>query len=203
MHGIVINLDSRPERWQFFQEHNKFPFTVERFPAIKASSGEDGCTMSHLTVIKSQTEFPFLVCEDDCLMIQPWSMVETAMAQLPSDWDALWLGATLTRPLKKHSSNLYHLRYSYCLHAVIYNTPRMVNYVLDNHHTPLGKNLDIFYYRDVQNKFNCFITCPLCATQTEGYSDIAKKATGSWIIEESYNKFLHEVHGRKLQRTHR
>lgn len=199
MHGIVINLDSRPERWQFFQEHNKFPFEIERFSAIEAPSGEDGCTLSHLAVIKNQTEFPFIVFEDDCLMTKPWSIVDTAMKQLPYNWDALWLGATLTRPLKKYSLNLYHIERAYCLHAVIYNTPRMVNYILNNHHTPPGKNLDIFYYKELQHRFNCFITYPLCATQTEGYSDIAKKATGSWIIEHSYNQFINGIHRRKLR----
>lgn len=199
MKATVINLDSRPERWQTFQERNKFPFEVERFPAIVASCGEDGCTQSHLAVIQSQTEFPFIVFEDDCIMLQPWSVVEKIMEQLPLCWDALWLGATLTRPLKRQSNNIYRLSRSYCLHAVIYNTQRMIDYILRCHNTPQGKNLDIFYYRDVQDKFNCYITYPICATQTEGYSDIAMKETGSWIIEHSYNEYINGTPNRKLR----
>jgi len=199
MRAIVINLDSRPERWQTFQERNKFPFEVERFPAIHAEKGEDGCTQSHLAVIKSQTEFPFIVFEDDCIMLQEWDVVEKIMAQLPFCWDALWLGATLTRPPKRQSANLFRLSHAYCLHAVIYNTQRMVDYILQWHNTPQGKNLDIFYYRNVQDKFNCFITYPICATQTEGYSDIAKKETGSWIIEHSYNEYINGTPNRRIR----
>jgi GR25 family glycosyltransferase involved in LPS biosynthesis len=196
MKATVINLDSRPERMVKFAK-NKFPFVVERFSAF--NGGENGCTSSHLNVIKSHTEFPFVVFEDDCVMLEPWEMVKDAMEQLPFDWDALWLGATLTRQLKRYSRNLFRLNRAYCLHAVIYNTQRMVDYILHNHNTQSGRNLDIFYYHQVQQMFNCFITYPIMATQSEGISDIANKETGSWIITKSYNKYTNEIPVRELR----
>ncbi len=190
MKGIVINLDSRPDRMEYF-EKNYFPFEVVRFPGIVASCGEDGCTRSHLAVISSQDKFPFIVFEDDCMMIQPWSVVETAMKQLPPDWDALWLGATIRQRLQKYSRNLYRLKNAFCLHAVIYNSQRMIDFILANHNTPSGKNLDIFYHKIVLNRFNCFVTYPICATQRYDYSDICKSVVDYHSeIYNAYNKWI-------------
>jgi GR25 family glycosyltransferase involved in LPS biosynthesis len=171
MNGIVINLDSRKDRLAEFMKQ-EFPFPVRRFSGITAVKGEDGCTYSHLAVLNIQHEFPFVVFEDDCIMLHPWSMVQQCMAQLPQNWDALWLGGNLTRRLQRYSSNLFRLQGAYCLHAVIYNSPKMVNFILDNNNTPAGKNLDIFYHDRVLPKFNCYITYPMIATQRDSYSDI-------------------------------
>lgn len=191
MKAIVINLDHRGDRlYQFWKNNDIYlPFYVERFSAVDCLIGEDGCTQSHLKVISSQTEFPFIVFEDDCRMILPWSNVEKAMSQLPEDWDALWLGANPRKPLKKYSENLYRLTDAYCLHAVIYNSKRMVDYIVENHNTTSGNNLDIFYKKEVMKRFNCFITYPIVATQLSDYSDIAHvKTNNDTEIIQNYNK---------------
>ena len=189
MKGFVINLDERPDRMEQF-EKNKFPFKVQRYPAQHGYCGEDGCTYSHLALINSQlfTHEPFVIFEDDCVLLQPWNMVEEAMSQLPDDWDALWLGANLRKPLVKYSKNLYRLRDAYGLHAVIYNSRKMVDYIIDNHNTPTGKNLDIFYRKEVLKRFNCFITFPIMATQLSDWSDIAQVTTNNFdeIVHNYY-----------------
>ena len=188
MKGIIINLDSRPDKLERFRK-NKFPFEVKRFPGCVASCGEDGCTQSHLQVIRQQTEFPFVVFEDDCLLIQPWSVVEEAMKQLPNNWDALWLGANVRRKLRKHSENLFRLTGAYALHAVIYNSKPMVDYIVKNHKSPSGKNLDIFYHHIVQARFECYIVYPMVATQHEGISDIGGQFVAHHEeLEKSYKK---------------
>ena len=174
MFGYVINMDSRPERYREFRE-NAIPFPVQRVSGHVASCGEDGCRDSHLSILERENEFPFVVFEDDCVLMQPWSMVQQAMVQLPKDWDALWLGANLRTPVSRYSDNLFRIRNAYALHAVIYNSKRMVKYILENHKTPSGINLDVFYGRNVQHKFNCFITYPMVANQRKGYSDITKR----------------------------
>ncbi len=190
MKAFVINLDSRPDRMKLFKE-NRFPFEVTRVSGVVASCGEDGCTQSHLQVIASQHEFPFVVFEDDCMMIRPWSIVEKALSQLPNKWDALWLGATIRQPLVKYSTNLYKLRNAWCLHAVIYNSREMIDYILQNHNTPSGRNLDIFYHLQVMNAYRCFVTYPLCATQRNDYSDICKKKIDyNKEIEKAYSRWI-------------
>ena len=192
MKAYVMNLDERPDRMIEFNK-NEFPFPVERVSAVKTKIGADGCALTHLNTLKGQTEFPFIVFEDDCKMIEPWSLVEKAMTQLPPEWDALWLGATLDTRLVRYSENLFRLRKAYCTHAVIYNTPRMVDYILDNFHTSTGRKvIDVFYYRDIQNIFNCYITYPMTTIQCDGMSDIMDReqdeSDQAWRAK-CYNKY--------------
>jgi len=188
MNAYVINLDSREDRLKLFKE-NDFPFPVERFPAITASCGENGCTYSHLAVLKNV--FPFVVFEDDAVLIEKWKFVEKSLTQLPSNWDGLWLGATLRQPLVKYSLNLFQLKKAWCLHAVIYNSPRMIEYILENHNTPSGINLDTFYCHEVFKRFNCFLTYPLVAVQSSGLSDISKKYQDHFTeILTKYNHYV-------------
>jgi GR25 family glycosyltransferase involved in LPS biosynthesis len=189
MKGLVINLEERPDRLESFYKNNKLPFEVERFNAIKFKDGAVGCAYSHIEGMRKFSEFPFIIFEDDCVMLEDWSVVETAMKQLPSNWDALWLGATLTQPLKIYSKNLFELKRAYCLHAVIYNTPRIVDYICREYSSNPSPIIDVFYFNQVLEKFNCFITAPIVATQGQGMSNITGKFTTSWIIESSYHKY--------------
>ena len=72
---------------------------------------------------------------------------------------------------------LYRLKRAYSLHAVIYNTKRMVNFVVDEHYRTNGENLDVFYCHEVQARFNCYIVYPMVATQRSDISDIGGKFT--------------------------
>ena len=176
MKGYVMNLGERPDRMVEFQK-NIFPFEVERFNAIRLEPGWKGCTESQLVILSRQKEFPFAIFEDDCVLLQPWIVVERAMEQLPKNWDLLYLGATLMRPVERYSENLFWLKGGYCAHAIIYNSKRVVDYVLQEHgnffrNSPERNTLDVFYFCDVQEKFNCFIVNPLVATQRPGFSDI-------------------------------
>jgi hypothetical protein len=188
MRGIVINLDSRPDRMVEFQQ-NVIPFPVERFSGVVANCGEDGCKESHLRIIERQSEYPFVVFEDDCILMKPWTVVEEAMKQLPDDWDALWLGGNLRVPLHRYSKNLFRVKNTYALHAVIYNSQRMIDYILENHNTPTGINVDVFYNKVVQEMFNCYIVYPMVANQRKGYSDITKRPVDYYDeLNEIYEK---------------
>lgn len=191
MKAFVINLDSRPDRLEQFKMNN-IPFDVLRFSGVISICGEDGCTNSHITLLrKYKDQTPFIIFEDDCMLLEPWSTVENAMKQLPEDWDCLYLGATVRTPLKRYSENLFRLKKGWANQAIIYNSKRMIDFILNNHNTPSGKNIDIFYSKVVQQQFNCYIIYPLVATQRKGYSDISKQEVDfREYIENSYKKFV-------------
>lgn len=195
MKGYVINLDSRPDRLELFKE-NKFPFEVERVPGVVASCGQDGCTEAHLSVLRKKHEFPFIVFEDDCKMIEPWETVELALSQLPQAWDGLWLGASISKWLKRYSDNLYRLNRGYTLHAVIYNSQKMIDYILENHNTPSGTHLDVFYRYHIFEQYACFITFPMCATQRAGVNNI----TGEYVDYEEYMLRLFKKYTKKYKK---
>lgn len=193
MKAFVINLIDRSDRMTDFQK-NSFPFEVKRFNAIKTDPGWLGCTASMLEIIKRQKRFPFVIFEDDCLLLESWSVVENAMIQLPDDWDALWLGATLMRPIERYSENLFRLKEAFCAHAIIYNSRKMINYILNNFGeyfktSNQRRTIDVFYAYHLQEKFNCFIVSPLVATQRAGFSDIEKRDIDYQQIINNFNLY--------------
>lgn len=193
MKGFVINCKNSTERLRQFYE-NDFPFPIEGFEAIEGDTPRQRDFMSglsHLAVMGSQIEFPFAVFEDDCVLLQPWSVVEEAMSQLPLEWDALWLGATLQAPLERYSKNLYRLRDAYAIHAVIYNSKKIINFASENFIPEKVKTLDFLMAHTVQKAFNCFVTYPMVATQRACISDINGMFLDNYnIIIDSYNKYI-------------
>jgi GR25 family glycosyltransferase involved in LPS biosynthesis len=188
--SYVINLASRPDKLTLFRQ-NQFPLDIERFEGIIDMPRDNGCAKSHLAILAMEHEFPFATFEDDCVMLENWMVVQRAMAELPDDWSALWLGATLTTPLERYSDHLFRLKRAHCLHAVIYNSQEMVDYILNHHDFKRHQYIDVFMF-EVQQKFNCFVTYPICATQRIGFSDISQKHVDyhDYIID-CYNKNTH------------
>ena len=171
MQGYYINLDNREDRKELFLSQD-LPMQFERISGIKTSPGWVGCRESHISVASCVKDVT-LIAEDDCLFLQPWHKLETAMRQLPNDWDLLYLGATLTKPLEKYSKNLYRLRGGYSNTAIIYRNDKVAKFILE--HRDEIVRYDIFMVTQVQPRFNCFITNPMMACQRPGYSDILHK----------------------------
>lgn len=156
MNSFVINCKNSTERLRLFYQ-NEFPFTVTRFEALEGKTPVERdfiSGLSHLAIMTQQKEFPFAVFEDDCLLLQPWDLVETAMSQLPTNWDALWLGATLQKPIERYSENLYKLHSGHALHAVIYNSKPMINFMEKSFTCDKYKVLDVLTAYHAQKMFN-------------------------------------------------
>jgi hypothetical protein len=188
--AFVINLDSREDRLQEFQKQDTpFPIPIVRFSAITGTPGSKGCLKSHVEILKQEHKFPFIIFEDDCLMIEKWDIVEQSFEQLPEDWDMLYLGAHLRTSVSRYSKNLLRLRGGKTTHAIVYGSQQVVDFILNN----IQENMviDRFYMEQIQPKFNCFITYPMVATQRASHSDI----TGGFrnyqpLFEKRYNKSL-------------
>lgn len=193
MRAFVINCKNSTERLKLFHE-NKFPFKIDRFEALEGTTPADRdfiSGLSHLAVLTTQNEFPVAVFEDDCVLLEPWEIVEKAMTQLPKEWDALWLGATLQHSIKKHSENLYRLNGGHALHAVIYNSKRMIDYMEKNFTRDRFKVLDVLTAYHAQKLFNCYITYPIVATQRSCVSDINGRFLDNYNeIINHYNKYI-------------
>lgn len=191
MKGFVINCKDSTERLKLFYE-NSFPFTVEPFVALEGTTPTDRdyvSGLSHLAILQTQTEFPVAVFEDDCVLLKPWSFIEESMSQLPSDWDALWLGATLQAPIERYSPNLFRLTKGHALHAVIYNSPIMIDYMVTHYNRKDFKVLDVLTAYHAQLKFKCFVTYPIAATQRSCMSDINGRFLDNYsLIIDAYNK---------------
>jgi GR25 family glycosyltransferase involved in LPS biosynthesis len=173
MKAFVINLPERSDRMIDFRKNN-FPFEVERFGAIKTDPGWLGCAASHIKIMKGQKEFPFVIFEDDCVLLDSWDKVEKAMFQLPLEWAALWLGSSNLQTIERYSENLFKIKGQYCHHAVIYNSKSMIDFYVNNY-LPGKMPIDDFTSSVVSHQFNCFLIHPMIATQRVNFSDIEGK----------------------------
>jgi GR25 family glycosyltransferase involved in LPS biosynthesis len=182
-----INLPERPDKWKLAQaEIESFGLHPLRVNGIKKDMGFDGCRLAHLNVLRN-VKAPFFLTEDDVLFKGTLADLERCIEQLPPDWDLLYLGATLNEPLERYSDNLFRIKGAYTTHAIIYNSQRVVDYILK--HNGGGRKIDVFYANDVQHRFNCYLCDPLIATQRAGISDIVNGYVSYEVIEDSHKKY--------------
>jgi len=143
-----INLDSRPDRWQYVNTHfAKFGLKnkVERFSAIDVRNNPEfqnqekllqdnfsllamcGCMLSHRSIIekaKAEGLKNVLVFEDDIRILSAniKSLKESLKDLNELEWDVFYFGATYLWPLEKISPYLVGVyKGAYATHAISYN----------------------------------------------------------------------------------
>ena len=143
-----INLDGQPERWQYMQSQFNF-WEVDNYERISAydgrdddlsdiikgkypenmTSGEVGCTTSHLKAMKyylETSDSPYaIMMEDDCSLdlVKFWNFKWTDLyAYFPYDWDVVQLAIICTGDI--------HVR----LHKRFVNDFSTACYVINRHH---------------------------------------------------------------------
>lgn len=187
MDVFCINLAHRTDKWSETQkECEQIGLDVIRFDAIYDANGWEGCRKSHLAIL-AQAQPPFMIVEDDVQFLGDMSDIQRCMDDLPKDWDMLYLGANLQAPIEKYSEHLYRLKYAYATHAIIYNSQRVIDYILE--HDAGGRKIDVFYAEQVMEQFNVFATRPMLATQRPSLTDISKFYQYYTHLAEGYSKF--------------
>jgi glycosyl transferase family 25 len=189
MEVYCINLAHRTDKWeQTILECAKLGIDVTRVEAISEFPGWEGCRKSHVAIL-SQAKPMFMILEDDVKFTGTLQDIEQCMSDLPSDWDMLYLGANLQAPIERYSDKLYRLKSAYATHAIIYNSQRVIDYILE--HDAGGRKIDVFYAEQVMERFNVYATRPMLATQRPSMSDIS----------QSYQYYTHLKHGYKKYTT--
>ena len=187
MNTYCINLKQRKVKWYAVQlECEKLNLNVTRFDAIFNSVGHEGCFQSHIELLSQIKEDVFMIIEDDIKVLEPLEVLDKAIGQLPDDWDMLYLGAALSKKLKRYSENLFTLKGAKVTHAIMYNNQNgVVDFIIENAHVIIDE-----YYRDViQEKFNCYITYPMVCSQLDGYSDTVRWWKRYDDIERNYKLY--------------
>ena len=117
-----INLDGQPERWEFMEEQFKY-WEITNYRRISAydgresdlgeilkgrypdmmSSGEVGCTTSHLKALRhfvEETDEPYaIMMEDDCSLdlVRFWNFTwKDFYGRIPYDWDVVQISIICT-----------------------------------------------------------------------------------------------------------
>jgi len=191
MRCYVINLDRRADRWAVTRDYlYDKGFDVTRFSAI--DDRWRGCRDSHLAILEQNKHLPITVIfEDDILFTYEDDIIRRifdSMAEMPVDWDCLYLGASPKEPQERYSEHLYKLNNAHVTHAILWHNREggAVDYILE-HRNDIDK-IDDFFAKTVQPMFNCYVCYPLLSTQRQTQSDTCKRSDVS-TIEKNYKLY--------------
>lgn len=152
-----------------------------------------------LKAFKATGEERLLTFEDDVL-IQDDRHLGNALAELPADWDILYLGANITEgvfgikefPPVRYSPYLYRVRKAWTTHAIAYSR-KMVDIILQNYPVHSFEVFDNWLNREILPHYKCFLINPMICWQRPGISDlwggIPTDYTGAF---EWGNKFMRQ-----------
>lgn len=211
-----INLDSRPDRWkEVVQEFEMLGISrFERIPGIIASSGRLGCARAICNAVEKALSdgcSTVLICEDDAFFPMGCeytnSKLQKAILQLPENWDALYLGATLTnefyaQPVEKYSTDLFKLKSAFAMHAIAYSRKGLKSLMHGFDTSPHWSDvimarygaIDIYMAQDYLARNNCFVTNELLSFQRPSYSDIcASHQNYLGLMQTAFNQYTSVV----------
>ena len=169
-----MNLDKRTDRWDAsVLEFNRVGVKVERFSAVdEEETGNRYLSYNHTYHrILSKATGKTLVLEDD-VIFKSMAHLESALIELPEDWDVLYLGANLngTRQ-ERYSNNLFKIKNSLMTHAVAYSD-KMRRHIVESFNPNEFPVYDEWLRVNAQESFKCFVVAPMVAWQRPGYSDL-------------------------------
>lgn len=184
---LCVNLDIRKDRWddciELFQKHN---IDVERIPGVYGKKlgilekhtgswylGSVGATISHLFALKYAKQLNLrnvLILEDDiCFLENINEKFNEITAEIPTNWDMLYLGGTHYSAPQKVSKHIYKIDHVLGATAIAING-HFLNTAIA-YASRIDQAIDLSY-KMLQEKYNVYITNPHLVWQYAGYSTI-------------------------------
>ena len=176
---VVINLDSRTDRLEAFDEQaKKYGIEYIRFPAVVADPPKLpptwACKESHLTVIKDAVKDGvkrLFVFEDDAQFVDNFNeKLEELYNKLPKDWDMFYLGAWHL-VFENYTEGLVKMIENYSAHAYGINTQFMDEAVKISH---LSLPIDAAF-SSRHPYIEAYCAKPALVGQAPGFSDIEQE----------------------------
>jgi glycosyl transferase, family 25 len=196
---VCINLDRRPDRWRRvrdrFARHGIRP--VERFAAVDGSrvavpevwrgrEGVYGCLRSHLDVVAAARAAgvgDLLIFEDDVDFAPDLiSKFERAMAQLPDDWDILYLGGIHAEPPRPVGDALARVSSTRSTFAYAIRARAFAAFLEIDASLPVPVDDQLAGH---QGRLACYCIFPHAAWVERDHSDIQGREDHHWYIRES------------------
>ena len=187
--AFCINLDNKPENWTSAQnEFKKINIDVERFSAIENPTKTEynkvysfkndiltknnyASFQSHLSIIKlakQQGLKNVLIFEDDVFFTKNAKQIfNSAINELPNNWDFLSLGGWIRGTLKMHSDHLFRYYSGWLTHGYALNHT-LFDFIIENG----APSTDNFYKEQVLPYYKCYMVIPIIALQKNNISTI-------------------------------
>jgi GR25 family glycosyltransferase involved in LPS biosynthesis len=210
-HVFVINLDRRPDRWDFITNQLKsVGIEAERVSGVDGDlldphpkigngwnhKGQAGCVLSHRKVInlaKSRGYKNILVIEDDNVFTRDFNtLFENYWKQVPENWDLLYFGGSHLGVLKPVNINIGRCTKSfttnmYAMKDTLFDT--ILNLIPETD-KELEMPIDV-YFSLIQSRpeqYNCYVFKPHLVWQDSIFSDIEKKSQDLPHLRPTFTK---------------
>lgn len=174
---IVLTQNERPDRLSNFAKRMRgYLSHYEIFYALPESTPFKSFCISQASIIRKleqENASSGLVLEDDLLLESP-QILDSAIAELPGDWDLLQLGCNLRGVAPEpYSSNLCRLKCAWMTHAVAYSAKGIRKIAKD--YEPEGMDEWQMYDDWLSNRLpqmEAYVCRPMIAHQVPGKSDL-------------------------------
>jgi GR25 family glycosyltransferase involved in LPS biosynthesis len=182
--SFYINLDSRPDRKQQFEEEcKKMKLEVERFSAIKHKIGGIGCTESHLNVLKKARDLKLeyvTIFEDDFQFLISREEYDQIISNLPSNYDVVMLSYNLIQSepyndmfgkvieVQTASGYIVHSRFYEKLIRCLEEGLNLFKLHPSNHHNHINDQ----YWKSLQPCSNWYYSVKRVGKQRPGFSNL-------------------------------
>lgn len=196
----LINLPRRTDRLKVSTDIlHRHGINFEVCEAIDLPNGADGIRQTMIglfTHILDNTPYnEVLIFEDDIdfLTSDVVGCIWVAMRELPTDYDLLFLGANVYKPLLPHSANLLKLTGAVANHAIVYTRKAMTE--LRELYINNPKSItDSLMDTHIVSRGDCYIMNPQIAMQRADYSDIEGKFVNyKPYIQDRFNSQLRKM----------
>jgi len=196
----LINLDERTDRLtDFYNGLRKLGVSdefitnkIKRFSAIKHVNGTDGCTESHITILRTVRDLGLnnvLVLEDDCEFIDEYLPYLNQVGEdiTKKEWDIYYLGYNSHIKLDKVSNNSVKIKNCFSTHAIVYSKS-VFDVIIEEYNNGVIKILDVHYRDKTQETYNCVGSLPILCTQSIGLSNIENKVVNYGFIVDRFKE---------------
>jgi GR25 family glycosyltransferase involved in LPS biosynthesis len=195
-----LNQDSRPDRWeQAKAEFDRVGIQVERVATIPADQPNKSFCLSQYAMLRKflGTDGQTLLTFEDDVIFKDMRHLDSAMRELPPNWDILYLGANITegvfgiqeQPPIRYSPYLFRVRKAWTTHAISYSR-RAIEAIVSNYPIYTFEMYDQWLNGGFLSIYNCFLINPMICWQRPGKSDL-------WNCDADYtgafewgNKFM-------------
>lgn len=186
MKGLILTTKDKPLRLHNAQQEvAKIGIETEPFYAIENADAKISFNLSMQHIMRDN-DGVLALFEDDVL-IRKNNHLQTAISQLPDNWELCYLGANITGVVERYSPNLFKMNGGWTTHAVIYNNPKKIceEYFDTNH------MFDDWLSNFVHPRGNTYITSPMIAWQQVHHSTLWDRvADYTEIFDNSANKLI-------------
>lgn len=182
---ILTTINASDRLIQAKKEVSKLGYEAEPYYAIKNQNAKLSFNLSMQDIVRN-TDEPLAMFEDD-VWIKECAHYETALSQLPSDWELCYIGGNIIGEYKRYSDNLFTVNGCWTTHAVLYNNPKK----LCGHYDQMDIMFDDWLLKYIQPNLKSFIISPMIAWQRPHYSELYNHhADYVSIFDGSANKIL-------------